>query len=79
MADAGDNGVFNANGTVVLGDLWLKTNGSVVYYGHAGSRNGPYCFGFAMDNSRKTVCSFSSCFTIGVSANLWGSILTKLV
>ena len=31
VADAGLNGVFNANGTVLLGDSWLKSNGSVVY------------------------------------------------
>lgn len=30
VADAGQNSVFNANGTVLLGDSWLKSNGSVV-------------------------------------------------
>jgi hypothetical protein len=62
VADAGQNGVFNANGTVLLGDSWLKSNGSVVYYGHAGSRNGPYYFGFALDKSRKTVRPITLCF-----------------
>ena len=55
VADAGQNGVFNANGTVLVGSSWLQTNGSVVYYGHAGSRNGPYSFGLAFDLARKVV------------------------
>ena len=55
VADAGENGVFNTNGTVLLGDSWVMSNGSIAYYGHAGSRNGPYYFGFAMDQARRTV------------------------
>lgn len=44
VADAGANGVFNANGTVLLGDSWVMSNGSVVYNGYAGSQNGAYYF-----------------------------------
>ena len=55
VADAGQNGTFNAAGTVLLGDSWVKANGSVGFYGHAGSRNGPYYFGFAMDLDGKAV------------------------
>jgi hypothetical protein len=63
VSDAGQNGVFNAAGTVLLGDSWVLYNGSVTFYGHAGSRNGPYYFGFAMDLDRKNVST----------PNLWSS------
>ena len=55
MVDAGQNGVFNANKTVLLGDSWVMSNGSIAHSGHAGSCNKPYYFGFAMDKAQRTV------------------------
>lgn len=55
VADAGQNGKFNSAGTVLVGDSWVFSNGSLAYFGHAGSRNGPYNFGFAATLDLKTV------------------------
>ena len=50
------------------------SNGSIACYGHAGSHNGPYYFGFgfAMDKARTTVRSHRFSFTIDVH------VITKL-
>jgi hypothetical protein len=84
VADAGTNGVFNASGTVLLGDSWVMSNGSVAFGGHAGSRNGAYYFGFASDQAKgfKTVGSsflvrfFNEC---GLRSGLVGNRVDEML
>ncbi len=61
----------------MLGDSWLLSNGSVAYYGHAGSRNGAYYFGFAMDKDFNTVCLHLS--TDFISVIILGYLLWNIV
>ena len=56
IADSGQNGMFDRRGTVLVGQSFLLPNGSVAYFGHGGSQNGAYYFGFALDETFKNVC-----------------------
>lgn len=60
VADAGEGGVFNNNGTILLGNSFVLSNGSLAFHGAAGSRNGAYYYSFASTNSTlKEVCTTS--------------------
>ena len=52
VADSGQNGVFGSTGTVLLGEAYVKSNGSVSYIGTAASFNGIYTFEFASRDTK---------------------------
>ena len=52
VADSGQNGVFGSTGTVLMGEAYVRSNGSVSYVGSAASFNGIYTFEFASTNTK---------------------------
>lgn len=83
VADSGQDGAFNSKGTELLGQAYVKTNGSVAFVGSAASFNGIYTFEFAstdtktFDNVRW--CARCSLFCLPVSFKVLARWLIKIL